>query len=395
MNPRMNDGGLSLPLHTDLIASRSTTGRNNRLHDDSPRDVDSSIPISVTGIAALLTDKSGLTLAIGFGTVSAHMARSRRIARVDRVQRDSCKSGLIGEERTELSKGPGSMAIALRTSNRAIGACPNVPEFFNRYPLMVLFGFVHNPFGDDMIRILVEPRLFARELFEMAFRTLGATLLQALPQSVVSLAGGLNSLSTKGFAFRVCRKVDNAQINPKSSSHVIGHRFRHIKGHSQIEHATMQDHISLPFDALEPGLLIGSHAVGNQDTARKSQERHLTNALEGHHAGVIDDSPFWLEGRLDTLITLVGVAGFTNTPDSQLSRQLVGGTQVAIDHLLQFKLVGGFVHEGNVCHVVCPRIERMHGFKQGVMVFWRWCQFQVHRLFHTDSIAELRSSVSG
>ncbi len=36
MNPRMNDGGLSLSLRAELIASRSTTGRDNRLHDDSP-----------------------------------------------------------------------------------------------------------------------------------------------------------------------------------------------------------------------------------------------------------------------------------------------------------------------------------------------------------------------
>ena len=36
MNPRMNDGGLSLSLRADLIASRSTTGRDNRLHDGSP-----------------------------------------------------------------------------------------------------------------------------------------------------------------------------------------------------------------------------------------------------------------------------------------------------------------------------------------------------------------------
>jgi hypothetical protein len=36
MNPMAFARGLSLPLRTDLIASRSTTGRNNRHHDRCP-----------------------------------------------------------------------------------------------------------------------------------------------------------------------------------------------------------------------------------------------------------------------------------------------------------------------------------------------------------------------
>lgn len=36
MNPRLNDGGLSLPFRADLSVSRSTTERDERLHDDSP-----------------------------------------------------------------------------------------------------------------------------------------------------------------------------------------------------------------------------------------------------------------------------------------------------------------------------------------------------------------------
>ena len=33
MNPRIHDGGLSLPLGTDLSISRSTSERDNRHHD--------------------------------------------------------------------------------------------------------------------------------------------------------------------------------------------------------------------------------------------------------------------------------------------------------------------------------------------------------------------------
>ena len=85
MSPRRNDGGLSLSLRTDLRACRSTTGRNNWLHDGSHSDSDGSIPISIIGVAAGLTAKNSLTLAVRFRTVAAHMARSGRVARVYRV----------------------------------------------------------------------------------------------------------------------------------------------------------------------------------------------------------------------------------------------------------------------------------------------------------------------
>src|SRR5947209_15613323 len=104
MNPRLKGGGLQLG-----------ASRCNRLHDwYSPRDILGGVSISVVAIAALLTDKAGLTLAVLFRTVSAHMARLRRVARVNQMQWHASKSSLIGEERTELTKRPGTMAITLR-----------------------------------------------------------------------------------------------------------------------------------------------------------------------------------------------------------------------------------------------------------------------------------------
>ena len=88
--------GLSLPLRADLIASRSTTGRDKRHHDRCPRDIDGGVPISVLGIAA------GLTLAVRFCTVPAGVARSRCVTRVYEMQWDTSKSSLVGQEETEL-----------------------------------------------------------------------------------------------------------------------------------------------------------------------------------------------------------------------------------------------------------------------------------------------------
>ena len=102
MNPIAEARGLSLSLRTDLRASRSTTGRDKRHHDRCPRDGKSGIPISVLGIAAGLTTEDGLTLAVRFRTVATLAASTRRVARVYRVQWDTCKGSFIGQEETEL-----------------------------------------------------------------------------------------------------------------------------------------------------------------------------------------------------------------------------------------------------------------------------------------------------
>src|SRR6059058_3926047 len=84
--------------------------RCKRLHDGSPRDIESGVPISVTGVATLHTTKRGLGLAVGFRTVSTSATRARRIARIDRMQWHASKSSLVGKEQTQLPKGPGGMA---------------------------------------------------------------------------------------------------------------------------------------------------------------------------------------------------------------------------------------------------------------------------------------------
>ena len=108
MNPRINDGGLQLGASC-----------RNRHHDRCPRDIDSSVSISVIGIAALNTAEGGLTLAVLFGTVSAHMARLRRVAGINSMQWDTCKRSLVGKEQTQLPERPGGMARPLGSANRA------------------------------------------------------------------------------------------------------------------------------------------------------------------------------------------------------------------------------------------------------------------------------------
>ena len=67
-----------------------------------PGDIDSGIPVSVTGETALLTTKLSLALTVRLLTMSTLVACSRGIPGVNRMQRDTSKHSLVGEEETEL-----------------------------------------------------------------------------------------------------------------------------------------------------------------------------------------------------------------------------------------------------------------------------------------------------
>jgi len=127
MNPRHECQGLQSPLSNTAIIPQHLRC-HNRLHDGSPGYVYRGITISVIGIAAGLTDKRGLALAVRFRTMAAHATRSRRVTGVNSVQWHASKSSLIGEEEPELKESPRSMLRTLGPSNRAIGTFPNVPQ---------------------------------------------------------------------------------------------------------------------------------------------------------------------------------------------------------------------------------------------------------------------------
>lgn len=59
--------------------------------------------------------------------IVALAARLRGVAGVHEVQTYARHCGLVGNKGTQLIERPGGMTVALRLSNRAISALPDVP----------------------------------------------------------------------------------------------------------------------------------------------------------------------------------------------------------------------------------------------------------------------------
>src|SRR5260221_9314026 len=286
------------------------------------------------------------------------------------------------------------MTIALRTSNRAIGAFPNVPKFFNRYSLPIGLGFLNNPFGDDMISVAFEPGFITREFLEMSLSRPCTVFLQALTQGMVSLAVLFDCLTAKCFAFAIGSQIDNAQINPKGSIRSIRCWFWGVNGYSQVEGAIAVDQVGLSLDEIHASLLISSYLEGNQDTSRERQEGNRQQALKAHYPLIVYNRSFSTKVRFDALISLVHLSYLANGTNSQLSSKFISGTQFAIHQLLQLHLVRHLFGKCNIGNIGASGIEGVHGLKQGLMLFSCGCQLQEHRLFHTSSVADIEKIVS-
>src|SRR6266446_4669363 len=217
-----------------------------------------------------------------------------------------------------------------------------------------------------MIRVSAEPGFLAREFLEMSFRALRTVLLQALPECMVSFACLLNRLPTKGLTLTVRGKVDNAQVNTEGLSGFIGGWFRNVKSYRKVDNALTINQIGLSLDASHTSLLIVTYEERHKDTPSSGQERDGSQALECHHTRVIDESALWSKRGFDTLISLIGFTGFTDAPDSQLSREFVRGTQLTIHQLLQTKLIGRLLSKRYRSRVVSRLIKGVHRLKQGV-----------------------------
>src|SRR3989442_10297458 len=258
---------------------------------------------------------------------------------------------------------------------------------------MVGFGLLHNPFGDDMVGVFPEPFFASREFLEMPPGRLCTSVLQTLTQGMEALTCLLNGLPTERFTRTISSQVDDAQVNAESSIGSIRRGFWHLKGHSQVERSVAIDKISLSLDRIQTGLLIGTATEWGKHTARDSQEGHGVNALEGHHPLIIDDSTLRPECGLNALIPFVDIGCFVDGTDSQLSRQMIGGTQLTVGHLLQLKLIGNLRLKCLFSNVVTSSVKSVHGVKQYLSLFSCRSEFQEHRLFHGLSIARLREVV--
>ena len=124
---------------------------------------------------AFTTDKPGLGFAVVLVHIPANRACPGRVHGVDNNDRDTCDLRFVGDKRAELKTCPIRMSRLLRLGNRGFR---DTAQIFESDASGSAFGQSDETFGDNMIRVGLEPGLTAGSLFHPALSRWSPFLLK-------------------------------------------------------------------------------------------------------------------------------------------------------------------------------------------------------------------------
>src|SRR5258708_8902130 len=246
-----------------------------------------------------------------------------------------------------------------------------------------------------MVRVSPKAGWLAGRLLEVTLCRWWAALLQALAKGMMPLTVVLDSLTGEYLSLAISSQVDDAEIDTKRSISGSRGRLWNLKRHSQVELPVAVEKVSLPFNTLHACLLIATNQKWNKYPTRERHEGNGIKALKGHDTLIVDNRAFRPEVWLDALITLIGFTGLADSTNNQLSRKLIGRTQLTIHELLQLKFVGRVFSKSHACHIISSPVKGVHRLKQGLVLFSCRDKLQEHRLFNASSILLLSDIVNG
>ena len=238
-----------------------------------------------------------------------------------------------------------------------------------------------------MIGVFAETGLASRQFFKMAFRRFRPAPLQALTKIVVPLSVLLHGVPAKGLTGAIGGKIDDAQIHAQRVGHLVRRGRGNIQRHRKEERPVPIEQVGLSLDLVKTGCLRATEAKRNQHPTGERQKRDLAQSLQGHQTLVIGDCPLATEGWFDALVTRIRLSGLADCSDRHLRRERELLTHLGVDQLLQLELIRQLLIKSHLSNRITRIIEGVHGLKQRVVLFWRWGQFQEHRLFHAAIIA--------
>ena len=219
--------------------------RDHRLVDNSPgRDVHCRVCICRCRVTTRYTGEKRLSNSIALIDTTTYGACSAGVARVNENHGDPSKFCLIGDILPKLVKRPVCVSCPLLAPS-------------NRYPVTytakVLHGdgasgvlrFLHEPFADQVIGVLLVTSLFARNFLEFSLCCLRLFPLKVAATMGIDPAFGLNNVPTVNDSVTVRCDIDNSQVYTQCFGNRFGFWNLHFAGRGKIKAAFMNAQITL------------------------------------------------------------------------------------------------------------------------------------------------------
>lgn len=355
--------------------------RNNRLVYISPElNVNCSYVVSMTSETASDTPELVPAWSVAPVVASAYRAGMRSPSWIDYDIGHSHKDCLIVDKKTQLPKCPGTVVIPPCLPNRCTVSDPF--EIFTGYRPASVFGFCYQFPGNAMINMTHEPSLSSRKLLKMPFCTLSPSGLKPCSESNIPLPDFLYLGAAIHFTIAVNSEIDDAKINSKSTDRIEFGRFWGFNDNCEIEYTIPVDKVSLTSNPIQTGFLVLPDADRDNLPAFERQDGYCFKLAPGKNALVIDNCSFRRKFWFDRLILFVGFNDFCDPTNCMLCRKSKSISNIIIDKLLKFDLVGTLIRKSNIRNVVARFVKPVHCFKKSFMLIFRSIKFNHQRLQH-------------
>lgn len=258
------------------------------------------------------------------------------VARVHHYEWYARQCRFVGQEVSELRKGPRMQNCSLLTPSRYPGA--DVPQFFDCDTPTSAFSVCDDLLGYDVINIGREATFASTEFPEFAARSSRQFLLEFSSKVAMSEADAFDGIAAVAAAIRVSCDLGHTQIDAEPLVYLLDGRLHGIAGNSQIPFPAMVEKIRLALPGFQEFLLARSGDVGHGLPATQRPNVDGVLCPEAKNAIVIGDCPSFSELTFPLFVELVGIRDFGKHANRQLRIEFELCAGWMVERLLKFKV---------------------------------------------------------
>ncbi len=336
-------------------------------------------------MSATLTEELILTLTILLIGMVALAALSTCVSRANLNHLYALKSRFVFNEAPKLPECPITQPCALTFSNRY--SLADMPQVFNSNRSLSAFSLTHDLFTQTMVYIFLIPSLFAGKLRQFALSRARTFLLQVAATVRRFSTSLINLLARINFPVRVCSDINDAKVYSQNVVNLIRARVWNVAHGQQVETAPSVNEVGFAHAGFEKLLLMFSAYKGNllascdcPDGNRIFFPRQDT-IIKSHRS--LRSKP-----ALFSLVELIGVGDFCNTPHDELGGKRVLFPNLFVHKFLQVELPEDLFSPryftDYITHVISPR----DGFKQRLYLLVGRLQLNLRYQFHRGIIPQ-------
>lgn len=338
------------------------------------------------GVSAGHTGEGTLIGTIGFRDMPALRTGLRRVAWVNRDDRNAHQRCLVLDFCPEITKGPAMQLSPVRLPNRYPVA--DTRQVFNGDPTSGVFGALYKLLADTVVHISGKAVLFVAAPLEQTFGRLCTLLLKLGPQPCLTVAQAIQVGARIIGPVAVGGDVRHTHIDTEIAVNVPRLRGFNFTGDKQVKLAVDVAQVRLtPVAFQQLALAVAAQVTHALTALQRPDANHLFVSLETKNTVIVGECPARLEGSPRFSVELVGVGDFADSPYRHLCGQPVAFPDIVIDEVVKGILLEYLAVPCLLADVVAGSVGRLKRVEQRVVLVVCGFQFDLRRQFHIGNIS--------